>query len=161
MRWLALLASAVLVVACAGDTPISPSPSPTTPSPPTPETPPPSLTGFWIGEMALTIGAQKGTLRTRVELAQNGTNVTGTWVVTIPRDNDVRGTIKGTVDGWTIGPMTVTWDSASLEDDVRCVGQTTFTAQWDPDFTMTWHADAFVLDTCSDPPTNIRWRLRR
>lgn len=159
----AVVVLALIASAC-GKSPTSPSPTPAPSPAPPPAASVPIVDGQWTGRMVFTLtGTPNQSVATRVDLRQADRSIDGTWLVTSPADNDLHGTITGTLDGTDLDTQfrgTVTWDSPA-SDGSRCTGRATFAGPTGR-AVIRWSASGFTMDRCNDPGfRDIVWTLSR
>src|SRR5690606_34057611 len=141
-RVLALIVSLVSLAGCGGE-------SPTAPTPP----PPANLAGLWQGTLEATNFAPQVV---RLDLAQTGANVSGTWGVQTA--SNWNGTISGTV-----GPSSFT-GTATFSSPSTTGGRCTGTIAWSGSVTarqIEWTSPGVAGSDCYGLPANLRLSATR
>lgn len=123
----------------------------------------PTIAGTWSGLIQFTFQNDPNKcLQTRLELAQTNRTVQGTWIVTAPAGNDIRGEISGTLTDDTVVATfsgTATWNSPQTGTSARCVGRALLVGSAIPS-RLRWSTPGFTFDNCGDAGmTDLVWTL--
>jgi hypothetical protein len=151
------VAIAILMAACGGSSPTSPTPTSAVVIPtPAPELRPANISGTWTGTLTTDRGC---CANVRFELRQDGTAVSGTW--TGQPQNDFGGEIAGTLaaDGGFAGSFTI--DAHSDQAGIRCRGTATINGSSTASALIWTSPEGFDTPPCTGAPKDLRFHMSR